>query len=288
MGMNITHLTEGHFNPVLWLYWENLPGLDKAYAHIRLCRKIIKSVCADMDIRLVTPQNLNNYLPDIHPNIHKITLVDGDGSPCLAIKTGFIRSFLLAKYGGIYLDSDAIPLRSLSFVFEDIKRYGFVCMRRTSAPKKHISIGFLGARPDNIIIQNYATDLHERLVQCWQYKWGDIGAWALTPIVNDYLNQCYIYQEKDVHPIVAEEQKYFVSKSLEPKDVLSSSTFIFMLYHRIFTGPMAACDEMGYPRMEKGWLHDWSEEKLMSSDILLSKIFRLAANASNDTIKSKA
>ncbi|SEH06259.1 glycosyltransferase [Candidatus Venteria ishoeyi] len=286
--MNRPCIIEGQFNPVLWLYWENLPGRDEPYTHIRLCRKIIKSVCGDMDIHLVTPENLPDYLPDIHPNIHKITLVNGDDSPCLAIKTGFIRVLLLAKYGGIYLDSDAIPLRSLSFVIEDIKRYGFICMRRTSAPKKHISIGFLGARPNNIIIQKYAADLRKRLAQSFQYRWGEIGAWVLTPLVNEYLNQCYIYQEEDVHPIVAEKQKCFVSKSLDPKDVLRPSTFIFMLYHNIFTGPMAACEEMGYPNMKEGWLLDWSEEKLMHSDVLLSKIFRLAVAVAADSIKSKA
>lgn len=261
-------------NKILWLYWENLPGKQE-YSHVSLCRKVIKHQCFDMDIRLVTPNNLSDYLPDIHPNIHKIKIKDQEG-PCLAIKTGFIRAFLLRKYGGVYLDSDAIPLRSLSFVAEDVDKNGFVAMRRTSAPKKHISIGFMGARPNNIIINKYSEILEERLEENFEYGWGEIGARTLTPIVNVNSEHCHIYPEKDVHPIVAEDQRLLASKTLEPSSVLEDSSFIFMLYHRIFTGPMNADYELGFESSPDGWLGNYSEKKLYQSDMLISKMYRKA------------
>ncbi len=258
---------------ILWLYWENHHGKEE-YPHISLCRKIIRYQCADIDVRLVTPENISEYLPEINDNLNKITLRDGDGTPCLAIKTAFIRTFLLKKYGGIYLDSDAIPLTSLRFVFDDIDKHEFVAIRRTSAPQKHISIGFMGSIPNGKIISYYARRLQQKLKTSYKYTWGEVGAHELTPIVNENLKKCYLYREKDVHPVVAEKQHLFLSKDLSLDDVLDDSSFVFMMFHKAFTGPSRAVPELNLNAAESGWLSNWNQEDLYQSDLLLSKVIR--------------
>ncbi len=259
----------------LWLYWEDPPGKDMP-AYIALSRAAILYQCRDLDITIVTPQNLRDFLPDLHPNIERITLKGGDGTPALAIKTGFIRTLLLRRYGGLYIDIDSLPFRSLGFVFEEIRRHGFVAVRRTSARGRHISIGFLGARPDSPVVNAYAEALERTLSQRHEYEWGEIGAYLLTPVVDRHLADCLIYPEELVHPVVAEKQYLFMAKDLEPSDIGTPETFIAMLFHRPFTGPSKAVPKYDLPAAPEGWLGGWSMEDLYRGDILLSKLFRKA------------
>lgn len=258
----------------LWLYWETAAG-QRLPPHIAICRSIIEYRCSDLSIRLVTPENLSLYLPELHPNIHQITEVD-TGAISLGTKTLFIRAFLLEKFGGLYIDSDSIPLRSLASLFELIEQRGFLAIRRTSAPRRHISVGLLGARPENAVIRGYAAQLREHLVARTAYKWTEMGSELITPIVDADLSHSTILPEEYAHPVVAEKQWMFLVKDLEPADIVRAEAFIVMLFHRPFTGPSKAIPGYGIPASPKGWLHNWGLEDLYYGDILLSKLFRLA------------
>jgi len=248
---------------VIWIYWENHPGKTEP-PHILLCRYILQ-LRSNCDVRLITPDNLHEYLPEIHPNIHKIRRDNKPDETCLAIKTGFIRVFLLEKFGGLYIDSDAVVLRDLGEVFDRIREKGFVSTRKTSKPRKHIPNNFLGSARNGRIMTIYANLLRKMLAEKTIYKWGEIGSRMLTEIVNDNPEHAHIYPEAHVHPLTNNQQAEYLSPEIEPADVISDEALIFMLFHRIFDGEI--------PKLGAGLKHHGLDD-LYYGEFLLSKIFR--------------
>lgn len=259
--------------PKLFIYWETPPGSNTP-PYIALCRTAIEYQCQDMDIRLITPENIDEYLHGVHPNLSRVARNISPDKVCLAIKTGFIRTFLLEKYGGVYTDIDSLPLVSLSNIWNQTLDKGFLAVRRVSAPRKHISIGLLAAQKDHPVLTEYANFLRKKLEQKYIFAWGEIGAWGLTPIVNRNENICNILHEKYAHPIIAEKQALFMAKDIELEDIIHPESITTMLFHKPFSGPSKAIPEYGIKAAENGWLNEWTVEDLYEGDILLSKIFR--------------
>ncbi len=259
---------------ILWLYWEN-PADTRMPAYIALCRAIIEYKCHDMDIRVVTPDNVREYLPDFDRRIDEISLESDPAKLCIPIKVAFIRAFLLEKYGGVYLDSDCLPIKSMT-TFQALCTFdrSFAAIRRVTAPKKHISIGLMASDPGGPVITQYAETLRKLLSGKTVFKWGEVGAFALTPIVNENLKSCAILSEEFAHPVVAEKQYLFMSKDLDVLDVVKTDAYTIMLFHRPFTGPSRAFPEFGLPATTNGWLREHTVEDLYYGEILLSKMIR--------------
>lgn len=248
---------ETFMKKVIWIYWENLPGKSEP-AHVTLCRKVLYYQCKNIDIRLVTPENLSDYLPNLPENIHKITLEGNTNQPCLAIKTAFIRAFLLEKYGGLYIDSDAIILRPLDELFDIIQKHEFISTRIISAPIRHISIGLYGSIPNGKIITAYANKLREFIEKKCEYKWGEVGAFTITPIVNNGLKY-YVIPERQIQPIIwINAPQLMASEIHEVSDFIDDNTFTFMLFHKVFDTTLRGA----------------SIESLYNGSTLISKVFR--------------
>jgi len=183
----------------------------------------------------------------------------------IAVRCAFIRALLLEKFGGLYIDTDCIALKDLISVIDLLEDYDFVAMRRTSAKTNHISVGFYASRKNGLIISEYAEQLRCILDQKLTFKWGEIGAFLLTPIVDKYLNKAYLFRENRIHPIVAEDQFKFCDTKLEPSDVIPSNAICFMLYHKIFETHVNGVT-----------LKDCSTDDLYNGNMLISKVFRMA------------
>ena len=238
------------------------PGCSEPPPHIRLCRRIMRRNCTSCTVRLVTPENVRDYLPDLPSAVNDVSVLrKGRSEPSLAIKVGFIRAFLIERHGGVYLDSDCIVLRDPGFVFDLLESWDFVTMRRTSAPGRHISIGFYGSKAGGVVISAYANALRTTLAKQTAFKWGDVGAGTITPIVNEHQKLVHEIPEERLHPIVAEEQSQFLEPSRAIGRYLRHDPIAFMLFHRLF---------------EREETMNASEEDLMAGDTVLSEAFRLA------------
>lgn len=249
-------------NNTIWLYWEDRPGIPTP-PHILLCREVLKYQCRSCEIRLVTPQNLHFYLPDIDDRIWEISLRNKQQNP-IAVRCAFIRAFLLERYGGLYVDSDCIALRDYTDIFSYLHNFDFIGIRRTSAKTKHISIGFYASKQSGTVISEYAEQLRKILKEKTVFSWGEVGAHLLTPIVNSHLDKVLLFRENQIHPIVAEQQHEFCNNSLNLKDVISPDAYCFMLFHRIFEQQVSGKT-----------LRSASVWDLYFSDKLISRVFRL-------------
>ncbi len=247
----------------LWIYWENIEGRPEP-PHISLCRETMYRN-AGVPVELVNSENLRDFLPDIHPNIDRIERMGEPGVPCLAIKTAFIRIFLLEKYGGLYLDSDAIVMRDLGEIFDCLEQKDFVCTRKTSRIQHRIPNNFIASRPGGRLISMYANHMRTELSNRTSFEWGEMGADSLTPLVNANREHVCEIPEDRVHPIINNEQEFFADRELSLEEALPQNSLICMLFHGVF--------DKNHPKY-KGVLADYGVRDLYYADNLLGKIFR--------------
>jgi hypothetical protein len=247
---------------LVWTYWEDPLGVPTP-PHILLCREILQYQSKECEVRLVTPSTVHNYLPDLDPRIWHISLDNHKQNP-IAVRCDFIRAFLLERFGGLYVDADCIALKDYAEVFRAIGGYEFFAMRRTSAKSNHISVGFYGTKANGKVITDYATELRQILKKKTRFKYAEVGAHLLTPIVNQHQDSVFLFSEEQIHPIVAEKQELLAALDKEVIDIIPNDALCLMLFHRIFEQDVkGAC-------LSQATLKD-----LYYGDWLISKVMRL-------------
>ena len=213
----------------IWLYWEG-----KKPPHIALCHAAFRKFTKKHGylLNVVTPENITKYLPDLPSKIWDIQCNNATQNP-IAIRCGYIRAFLLEKYGGLYSDSDTIPLQSWNSIWGMLETQEFVCLRRSSFNHNHISIGFLACKPGTTVIRLWRDALLQRLSGSSVHGWGEVGAHMLTPIVNVHAEMVSILPESLIMPVTCEEQERFALPGTVPPDAIALT-----LFHRIFERPI--------------------------------------------------
>ncbi|HEY0024929.1 MAG TPA: hypothetical protein VGB24_18590 [Longimicrobium sp.] len=149
-----------------WLYWEG-----DCPEWIRACHETIAAHVPG--VRLLTPAAFD-ALRDRDRDIDLRRL----GVPHRA---DFVRAFLLARYGGLWIDSDCLVMRPLGPVLELAREHGFVGHRERSGL---VSNGFMAARPGSRIAQA----LYHRVCGVLRARrplgWTSLGSEPLTAIAD--------------------------------------------------------------------------------------------------------
>src|SRR5690242_15069388 len=101
-------------NLPVWLYWEG----DRP-EWIGECQRTI----------LLHTENTQLITPDVFSNLRETDLDIDITSLYVAHRADFIRAFLLAKYGGLWIDSDCIVMKSLQPVLTLLADNDFVGYR---------------------------------------------------------------------------------------------------------------------------------------------------------------
>src|SRR5262249_20214914 len=108
----------------VWMYWEG-----ECPAWIRECQQTVFKHAPRVE--LLTPEKFD-ALWDCDRDIDLTRLH-------VAHRADFIRAFLLAKHGGLWIDSDCLVMQPLAPVLERLQHYDFVCHRERQG---HFSNGF--------------------------------------------------------------------------------------------------------------------------------------------------
>jgi hypothetical protein len=125
---------------------------------------------------LVTPQTLAGYLPDLPREILQIEEI--------AHKADMIRAMLVARHGGMWLDSDAIVLRDLNWIFdllEDYEFVGFNKQARLGESRPWMSVNCFASRPGGYIVQEWVNRQHKKFPRV-KFEWEEIGTEILHPL----------------------------------------------------------------------------------------------------------
>ncbi len=142
--------------PYLWVYWDNIDG-GKTPDYIKLCRETMWKHCGqDFIIMELDKNNITHFLPDIE--------ILYDNNLKIQHKVDYYRILLLKKYGGLYLDSDTIVMRSPIEIIKRLDKYDFVgfgCTGLTCTYGYGIpSNGVMASRPNGALI----SETHKMIV----------------------------------------------------------------------------------------------------------------------------
>jgi hypothetical protein len=149
----------------VWAYWEGScpPWIEE-------CRRTITAHAPTA--RLLTPESFAG----LRDRDHDIDL----GRLAVVHRADFIRAFLLARHGGLWLDSDCIVMQPLRPLLERIQEHDFVAHRERSGL---VSNGFMGARPGSRIAALYYERLCRILRSRHGLGWTSLGSQPLNEVL---------------------------------------------------------------------------------------------------------
>jgi hypothetical protein len=149
----------------IWMYWEgDCPEWIKA------CHQTV--FAHGSDVRLLAWNDFD-LMRDTDRDIDLIQL-------CTAHRADFIRAFLMARCGGLWIDSDCIVMRSLQPVLDLLEHYDFVGYKERQG---HVANNFMCARPGSKIASQYYRRVCSILRSGQALSWLTLGAYALTDTI---------------------------------------------------------------------------------------------------------
>lgn len=229
----------------IFMYWENPPGGRKP-PYLDLCFRTIEKHRGCFKVVLLDDKTIGKYLT-IPPFYKKLTIVE---------RADWMRVELLKRYGGLWLDSDTIVLKSLTPIYKLLRRYEFVSF----GPPANPQTGVLLSRKNSAVMQEWSRRMESGIgTKC--LVWGEFGPILLGTMKREgMLSDGWGHiPEKYCYPVKHQDSMHFL-KNIEPERVLHKETYLAMLFNRKL-----------YKR-----LVNVSEHSIMKSGNLLGQLLRLA------------
>lgn len=246
----------------IWTYWETMKNHTRP-KYLDLCEETWHHQCGDdFEIVRVSPENIQQYVPDIIPEWH--------GIQCLAHKADYLRAVLVHRYGGLWLDSDMIALSNLSPVMDRLHESGsdFIgCGRPGNRP----SNGFFGGKAGSILLGKYIESM-DALIQSrnnnLRFKWTELGYNLLWPLTKNYSYFQYDFRICiPIHP--SRFRAYFDHRSLDELSAadcdIRQDTLVAYLYNAMF--PV--------------WFKQLPIDSVLRSSMVISQIIRRGLSIAN-------
>lgn len=145
----------------VWTYWEG-PRPD----YIDLCLKTMEAV---WNVRVLTPEDTHEIGDVLNPSYRKIEIP--------AVRSGFIRVAVLARYGGWWVDADTVALKPLP---RSRRNFSYINWKRGRACN-----AYLFATRKDPLVQEWLYLLNRLLVNYKEIRqwWGAPGEAMLTTLV---------------------------------------------------------------------------------------------------------
>jgi hypothetical protein len=229
----------------VWMYWETPSGRTKP-AYLDLCLETIERHGEGLSLHALNEAAIRDFLPDLRPEVSRLTPNH---------RSDYYRSRLVHKYGGIWLDADLIALRPLRELLEgwngkDVAVYG--------RPSGNLSAGCFAAVPGSPLLTEWIERQDETLDVEEEMPWNALGKYSL---VAASMNHDYHPLPVDrIAPLPWQDWMKLLSKWRSPRRYLRADPIVFMLYNKFLHG---AFDGM-------------SASDILESDMLISKLFRMA------------
>ena len=268
--INLKNTDHFYNKPIIWMYWENNPNKNKPN-YLNLCyQTIVKNCSKNFHINLLNEKSVYNFLPKLRKDLDKFMSIPQ--------KTDYIRLALLNKYGGIWIDSDTIVIKDLYPLYKKLYKFEFIGFGCTGYKCNTIESGY--PRPSNwVLISRKGGRLvseclkeADRIIKnnpkILRYRYHIIGRILLWNKIDelrktnkwDYLHMPSKCIERDSIGI-----KYINGRLLSDQDYdnkCKNKIYFLPIYN---TAP-------GFPK----WFIDMTEKEIIESDMLISKMFKLA------------
>ena len=194
----------------LWQYWETR---GRKPAFIDGLHEIARRN-SGLRVVQVTPESLHVHLPDLPGEILKIEEI--------AHKADMIRTRLVARHGGMWLDSDAIVLRDLNWIFdllEGLEFVGFNDGGKLCETRPWVRVNCFAAPANSPVIVRWVEAQAEKLHQ-QRFEWEEIGTCLIHPICLDRKENVKILPFEIISPVGWRDVSLFGSRWRTPRAIM--------------------------------------------------------------------
>ena len=232
----------------IWMYWEN-HQTKSTPKHIELCLNSIERQKGELVLNIINPKNIDKYLGKLRAEWFQFK------NP--AHRADYARVRLVNKYGGIWIDSDMIALKPLEPLVKIPAPYDYACRNIST------SIGCFAAKP-NCELLALIIDAQEKVItdSSGNIAWNDIGNKLLSKYGKTYPH--HKWHPRTIETIADGKVSKLLSRVATIDKNLHVDATLFHL-----------CNENTWPLIRAYVKND---HKILHSEMLLSKIFRLALN----------
>lgn len=173
----------------MWVYWENIDGLDMP-DYIKLCMNtIIKHCRKDFNLVILNEKTVYDYIPEFADiNTDKLLI---------AQKVDIIRILLLYKYGGLYIDADTIVMKSPKEIVQKLEDYDYVGFGCTGEKCNYgygrPSNGIMASRERGILVGKIRENILNKLMDSKKWEYFELGKYIIWEELDKLRNGGYEY-----------------------------------------------------------------------------------------------
>jgi FkbM family methyltransferase len=215
-------MAEARPEKIIWQYWETR-GEKPAFVD-GLHRIAARN--AGARIELVTPETLGRFLPDLEPEILEIA--------DLSHKADMIRTRLVLRHGGMWLDSDAVVLRDLAGLFDLLEAHEFVGFNnggKLQPERPFVRVNCFLSRPGGTIVAGW-VEAQRALLPRTEFAWSEIGATMLNAICVENRAHAHILPFERISPIGWKDVARFLDRDDALVAKILDDCLIVMLSNR--------------------------------------------------------
>ena len=253
--LNLNNKKIEHFDnkkkKYIWLYWENKASKKKP-EYLDMCLETFYKNLKDYEIVILNPNNLDKYLTNINPNVHKIKQ--------LAHKADYIRMLATYQHGGFWFDADTIILDDIDLWNNRLKNKDLVWY----------GMNAYGVNKNNQFIKNVLDKIETKLNNTKTYKfgWKEIGQNIIDPELEKYKKN----NPNNFH-ILSRDEVFFIPFNLDNDKTgsISNNPSVFNEKYKK-TQKIIMLHNQLYPDKFK----KMSKEAILNSDLNIGKFFKIA------------
>jgi hypothetical protein len=233
----------------VWAYWEDGPRAPRA-PYLDLCLETIERHAPPLELRVLSRDNVTTWLPDID--------VERFGAlPAPNYRSDYVRSRVLQRYGGVWIDVDTIALAPLSQMLDELDGSGLVCFGK----ELHRFFGGLcAAAPGTAFVDAWVEGQDRALGR--HRDWSALPWAALAQDVTWELARDLPWKSLPmarVAPVPWYQWRRFFSRTESPRRLLAAAPITVVLWNAVMI-----------PRLRRR-----TRPQLLRSRIMLSRLLRI-------------
>ena len=234
---------------IIWQYWETKEFKPLFVDELHQIAKKNSNV----EIILVTPETLGQYIHDLPKEIFSIEEI--------AHKADMIRALLIYHHGGMWLDSDAIVLSDLNWLFDFLSEFDFVGFNDRGSFNNsplNVRVNCFLSRPKSEVMKSWVESQHKKFPKT-KFAWTEVGTDLLDPIVLENKDTVKLLPFDMICPIKWDEVERFSSTWENSRRILRK-THVVMLSNKSL--------QQRNPKLAQMDLDKLSEDDTLIADII--------------------
>jgi hypothetical protein len=239
---------------VVWAYWENAKRAQRS-VYLDLCVETIERHAAPLELRVLSRDDALMWLPDLD-------VERWESLPAPNYRSDYVRSRVLQRYGGVWMDVDTVALSPLSQLLDELDDTGMVCFGKEFG---RFFGGLCAAAPGAAFVDAWVEGQDRALSR--RSDWAELPYAALAQDVTWELARRLPWKAlpmERVAPVPWYQWRRFFSRVESPRRLLQGSPITVVLWNAVMA-----------PR-----LRDRTRPELLASRALLSRLLRIGLGLS--------